>query len=107
MCDAQQPREVNMKYPDPLKRHIDLLNPICALKDHCFDAADRRRQGVYEGDTDAEREMLIYGKLWWILLIVWDHLNGQHENEFTPSFEESILVAFSGDLDDVMTAMYG
>lgn len=95
------------RYPDPLKNQLSKMHPIVALKDHCFDAANRRREAVDDGNTDAEREMLIYGKLWWILLIVWDHLNGQHENTGQPSFEDSLLVAFAGDLDDVMTAMYG
>lgn len=101
-----------MKYPCPLKNQINQLHPIAVLRDYCFRAADRRNTEVClhddsRSDKDAEQEMLIYGKLWWILLIVWDHMNDPHETDFLPSFEEQLLAAFKGDLDDVLTAMYG
>ena len=103
-----------MKWPSPLKNSLDSLHPVCALKNMCYAAADRERAAVgaavdagVEGtdvvNWDACRRFVVYGKLWWVLLIVWDELNSQHDGDFI----QDAITALDGDIDTIMEAMYG
>lgn len=96
-----------MKWPNPLKNSLEAVHPVCALKNMCFEAADRERERADAGDEAAMRKMLVYGKLWHVLLIVWDELNGQHDYPGCPEFEEALMMTFSSDLDDIQVYMYG
>jgi hypothetical protein len=54
-----------------------------------------------------EREFLIYGRLWLILLALWDEISDDVSTGNYPQMESSMWLAFTGDADYILTAMYG
>jgi hypothetical protein len=54
-----------------------------------------------------EREFLIYGRLWLILLAVWDEISDNNPGGNYPEMDDSLWLAFNADADYLLTAMYG
>lgn len=82
------------------------MHPVHALMGQCYHAANLKRTEADNGNIDAQREMLAYGILWQLLLLVWDAMNDQCDKG-GPEFIEAILMVTQWDLNDVQEAMYG
>lgn len=91
----------------PLRNLIDDMHPVAILRDRAFEEAERH--AVYENGAYVvtnERKLLTYGRLWLIMLAVWDEINNQMDPG-CPSFDDQLHAAFVADTNDVLEAMHG
>ena len=93
----------------PFRNRIESMHPIAAMRDAAF--AEAMTHAPYNDTAEDyliadERKFLIYGRLWMILLAVWDEINNQTDPG-GPDFEELMWLALNATAYEVMEAMYG
>jgi hypothetical protein len=81
---------------------LERLHPVHTLLSQCYELAER--QVGEDGVRDVEL-FIVYGRLWMIILAVWNELNGESDCDMT--FSHQVLEAMSADTSTILCAMYG